>query len=172
MSNDLPLKTLPEISISDDEMWDVVRNLFQLMTPNIWFRILPVDDNCDDICAGTGFDWDIILPVLYSLGLVRANVTSAVKTYEIVKKKWEHLRSTFGDARGLHFTPVKLKGKPTAYFVCVGKPKVNYCSTAGKESEKWVVSYPATHQHVSGSIEIVCVQDCVKCQERLWPKRL
>ena len=48
----------------------LVHLILACSTPHLWFRVLPADGRNDDICVGTGVEWQYLLPLLVKCGLL------------------------------------------------------------------------------------------------------
>jgi len=64
-----------------EECFRFVHLILAQSTPHLWFRILPVDGQKDDISIATGVEWQHLLPLLTKCGLLRSNETSIVTSF-------------------------------------------------------------------------------------------
>ena len=59
------------------------------MKPNVWYRILPHDEDNDDISYSCGQTWDRILPLLINTKLFSAKVVKYMINITINRYSWE-----------------------------------------------------------------------------------
>jgi hypothetical protein len=105
-----------------EECYTVLKSLFAQSTPGIWFRILPVDDQDDDVCVGLGVEWRYLLPLLTTCGLLRSTVTSVVKEVHVVRSQWDEMAKAM-DHRMEVSSIRTVRYVRRCYFFCVGKPR-------------------------------------------------
>lgn len=91
-------------------------------TPHLWFRILPVDGKDDDICVGTGVEWQYLLPLLTKCGLLRSLVTSVVKNVHCDRSQWDEMAKSFVSHIKMEITCIRTWHSRRSYFYCIGKP--------------------------------------------------
>lgn len=112
-----------ESTASREDVTALVSSALDLLPPTTWWRILPTKDGYDDICVATGLDWEILLPLLLKSGLIRSEVRSSVKGYEILKTPWETFCQAFEGPDGLQIGTCRKRMQPLAYFIAKGSPK-------------------------------------------------
>lgn len=105
-----------------EESLDLLIGLFEVTTRGQWFRILPVDDQYDDISHATGMEWRYLLPILMKVGLIATKVTSVVKDVHVVKRQWDELGAAIVKRVRLQTTVIRAKNQSRAYFFCIGDP--------------------------------------------------
>jgi hypothetical protein len=74
---------------NDDFRANLLTRLFDRMVRGIWLRVLPTDDDFDDVSSAMKQDWDDLLPLLIEHNLIKCKVTDDVESYEYVKASWE-----------------------------------------------------------------------------------
>ena len=112
---------------------EVLTGLFKLSKQHLWFCILPHTsflDTRDDIQKATGVDWQYLLPLLCSSGLINVRVTSDVREINVCRVQWDELCAGISKYVRMQLTCCRLKGPPgegkntraMQYFFCIGKP--------------------------------------------------
>ena len=91
-------------------------------TPHLWFRILPVVGKDDDICVGTGVEWQYLLPLLTKCGLLCSHVTSVVKDVRCDHSQWDEMAKSFVSQMKMEITCIRIWHSRRSYFYCIGKP--------------------------------------------------
>ena len=91
--------------------------------------MLPLDDMLDDIGSGIGIDWEYLLPLLISSGLLfTKTMKSSSKRYQISRDLWHDITKTYGPGRmemGIYRYNFKEDGKNKVAaqdFICRGRP--------------------------------------------------
>ena len=69
---------------------------FGTLKEGIWWRVLPLDDMYDDIVSGIGIDWQYLLPLLMSSGLLFTKTIKSSKRYLVSRDLWNDTTSTSG----------------------------------------------------------------------------
>jgi len=91
-------------------------------TQGFWWKLLPDgSDRNNDIVAATGIDWDNLLPILMSMKLLSAAVTSTVKGYSVRHAIWIDFLRAVTDVR-IQITMVQIMRQGKVYYFCVGDP--------------------------------------------------
>ena len=121
-----------KIRINAQKNFKVLTGLFKLSKQHLWFRILPVSsflDARDDIQKATGVDWQYLLPLLCSSGLINVRVTSDVREINVCRVQWDELCGGISKHVRMQLTCCRLKGlgegqntRAMQYFFCIGKP--------------------------------------------------
>jgi len=91
-------------------------------TPHLWFRILPVDGQNDDISVATGVEWRHLLPLLTKCGLLRSNETSIVTNFHCNHTSWDEMAKSFSSHFKMEITCIRTSHSHRTYFYCIGKP--------------------------------------------------
>lgn len=106
------------------DLKEVIADIFVHSRREIWWKILPDTDGNGDIVAATGIPWKIVLPLLISLRIVTAKVTSVVKTYAVSHTKLLELAASICHRCTMEISKMQdiTKGNSKYYF-CVGKPQ-------------------------------------------------
>lgn len=105
-----------------EECFNLVRSILEQSIRGLWFRILPVDGHEDDICVGTGVEWQYMLPLLVKCGLLRSRVTSVVKDVHCDNGQWDGMAKSFSAQIKVEITCIRTWYSRRSYFYCVGKP--------------------------------------------------
>ena len=74
------------------ESYKVLSKVILEATEGVWYRILPVSEfilATDDIQKAAGVDWEYLLPLLLTCGLMYSVVTSDVKQIQIKLARWQ-----------------------------------------------------------------------------------
>ena len=114
---------MPESISVGEATRSLLHQSLQELPDGIWLRILPLGDTYDDMCYGTGVDWEYLLPLLMNAGLIYSIRRSTVNQYAIVPTQWKMLcETTEGERRNkLELGTLSRSGKRT-YFICKGNP--------------------------------------------------
>ena len=67
-------------STNKEKSMCLLQQCFGLLTSQIWWRLLPIDDGYDDISVGIGIDWQYLLPLLVNTGLIKTK-NSHIRQY-------------------------------------------------------------------------------------------
>lgn len=105
-----------------EECFQLVHHVLAQSTPGLWFRILPVDGQDDDICVGTGVEWQYLLPLLTKCGLLRSIVTSVVKDIHCNATQWDEMAKSFLSQVRMEVTCIRTWYSRRSYFYCIRKP--------------------------------------------------
>jgi len=108
-----------------EECFRLVHDILAQTTPGLWFRILPIDGQLDDICIGTGVEWQYLLPLLTKCGLLRSRVTSVVKDFHCNGTQWREMAKSFSSHIKMEVTCIRTWHSRRSYFYCIGKPTYN-----------------------------------------------
>ena len=105
-----------------EECFNLVRSILEQSVHGLWFRILPVDGHEDDICAGTGVEWQYLLPLLTKCGLLRSRVSSVVTDVHCDNGQWDEMAKSFAVQIKMEITMIRTWNSRRSYFYCIGKP--------------------------------------------------
>lgn len=111
------------LGLGMQECRDLVCSILEQSVHGLWFRILPVDGCDDDICIGTGVDWQYLLPLLTKCGLIRSRVTSLVQNVECDSYQWDELAKSSVSQFKMEVTSIRTKHGRRSVFYCIGKPR-------------------------------------------------
>ena len=89
------------------------------MESYIWYRIISKNTfECDHVSFSMGQSWDLIRPLLVSLGYI--DVRGGV--LNVRAKKLLLLSDIYNGSEKVHISDTHLKGGNKQYFMCLGKP--------------------------------------------------
>ena len=128
------------------ESYKVLSKVILEATEGVWYRILPVSEfDCatDDIQKATGVDWEYLLPLLLTCGLLYSVVTSDVKHIRVKLAQWQELQLDLQNKKPFEVTCVRRTGGGEEYFFCVGRPF--YRSPLVQEDEDRTWRYARTN---------------------------
>ena len=77
------------LGLGTEECYNLIGSILDQSVHGLWFRLLPIDGCNDDICIGTGVDWQYLLPLLTKCGLIRSRVTLLVQNVECDSTQWD-----------------------------------------------------------------------------------
>ena len=100
---------------------DLLNTCFSIIRPNIWYSVIPLDNETSDISSGIRQKWEDILPLLIHTGLIKKNSLSC-NGFDVFQPKWHEFVQNFPGSEKLHFTNFRKKGEELRYYVCLGKP--------------------------------------------------
>ena len=110
----------------------LLQQCFGILKERIWWRVLPLDDRYDDIGSGIGIDWEYLLPLLISSGLLFTKTIKSSKRYLVSRDLWnDTTRAYDGPGRlemGIYRYNYKEDGKNKVAaqdFICRGRPIFN-----------------------------------------------
>lgn len=106
-----------------EECFNLVRSILEQSIHGLWFRILPVDGHEDDICVGTGVEWQYLLPLLTKCGLLRSRVSSMVTDVHCDNGQWDEMAKSFSVEVKMEITCIRTWHSRRSYFYCMGKPR-------------------------------------------------
>ena len=86
---DLPSKRKHRRYELQEETMLLLRECFSKLSENVWWRILPVEDDFDDISVGMGIHWEDLLPLLLHTGLLYTEKRSTVNRYMLNHFQWQ-----------------------------------------------------------------------------------
>ena len=97
---------------------------FEALAEGIWRRILPLDEDIDDIACRMGLEWDDLLPLLLHSGLVYAQLRSTVNYYVIDHSSWSTFCFTFQGSSKINkgYYVDKKRNLNRTYYLCRGTP--------------------------------------------------
>ena len=105
---------------NDDFRANLLTRLFDPMVRGIWLRVLPTDDDFDDVSSAMKQDWDDLLPLLIEHNLIKCKVTDCVESYEYVKASWKCFQTMTRDTLDVRTTPVRQPGTPLTWYISLG----------------------------------------------------
>ena len=74
----------------------LLQQCFGILKERIWWRVLPLDDRYDDIGSGIGIDWEYLLPLLISSGLLFTKTIKSSKRYLVSRDLWNDTTRAYG----------------------------------------------------------------------------
>jgi hypothetical protein len=110
---------------NDDFRANLLTRLFDRMVRGIWLRVLPTDDDFDDVSSAMKQDWEDLLPLLVEHNMIKCKVTDDVESYEYVKASWECFQTMTRDTLDIRTTPVRQPGTPLTWYISLGDPQYN-----------------------------------------------
>jgi hypothetical protein len=149
-AEDPPMSALPKNRTAnaenDDFRANLLTRLFDRMVRGIWLRVLPTDDDFDDVSSAMKQDWNDLLPLLVERNLIKCKVTDDVESYEYVKASWECFQTTTRDTLDVRTTPVRQPGTPLTWYICLGDPQYNKPVHQLKAIQKKQFAYMEYHR--------------------------
>ncbi len=84
-------KGIQDVLTSKEICFKLLQEVFLNARRRWWYRILPAEDEYEDIQQATGMEWTHLLPLLIYCGLITFRVDSMVKEGTVLVKQWEEL---------------------------------------------------------------------------------
>ena len=66
-----------------------LKDCFWSLKEKVWWRILPIEEDYDDIATGMGLDWEDLLPLLIQNGPLYAQKRSTMNSYLVNHSSWQ-----------------------------------------------------------------------------------
>ena len=106
-----------------------LQHCFGSLAKSIWWRILPLDDDYDDISVGMGVDYEDLLPLMLHYGLLYTDKSNSSCPYNVPVIDWTNFLQARLNGK-FEFTYYDLNYKKSLifnkysrhYFVCSGTP--------------------------------------------------
>ena len=76
-------------STVEEKTSSCLQRCFAALSEGIWWRVLPLEDDFDDICVDIGVDWDDLLPFLLHYGLLYTEKRQTFNEYLISSSMWQ-----------------------------------------------------------------------------------
>jgi hypothetical protein len=105
---------------NDDFRANLLTRIIDPMVRGMWLRVLPTDDDFDDVTSAMKQDWDNLLPLLIEHNLIKCKVTDGVESYEYVKASWGCFQTMTRDTLDVRTTPVRQPGTPLTWYISLG----------------------------------------------------
>ena len=100
---------------------DLLNTCLLQIRQNIWYSVVPSDNDSNNISSGTRQNWDHIYPLLIHCGLIRKN-SDATTGFDVIAPKWDEFVYNFPGLDKLHFIESRRLGEARSFFTCFGKP--------------------------------------------------
>lgn len=132
-TQDVGSKRLHHLKEMEEETMRLLQDGFSALKERVWWRILPIEEDYDDVAFGMGLQWEDFLPLLLHGGFLYTEKRSTVNSYLLNHFSWQTFcfsfvpstRSTRRQDDSLarlnlgYF--VNKKGTRT-HFICRGRP--------------------------------------------------
>jgi hypothetical protein len=90
------------------------------MICGISLRVLPTDDDFDEVSSAIKQDCDDLLLLLIEHNLIKCKVTDGVETYEYVKASWQCFQTMTPDTLDVRTTPVRQPDTQLTWYISLG----------------------------------------------------
>ena len=82
-------KRLHRLQEMEGETMRLLQDGFSALKESIWWRILPIDEDYDDLAFGMGLQWEDFLPLLLHSGFLYTEKRSTVNSYLLNHFSWQ-----------------------------------------------------------------------------------